>query len=145
MTMWTRLGMALALLCMTVAWPPQAGAAEKLRFAVGPFQPAPGDTRKAYEPFFKYIAGKLGLIMTSSSPMTGPASPSRWQMARLMSPGWAPGARPHLGPCFVNRILQGQAIMPVPERRRSRLGAAAICLAEGNAPTEPFYAANLVS
>jgi len=61
MTMWTRLGTALALFCMTVAWPPpQAGAAEKLRFAVGPFQPTLGDTRKAYEPFFKYIAGKLG-------------------------------------------------------------------------------------
>lgn len=38
-----------------------APAAEKLRFAVGPFQPTPGDTKKAYEPFFKYIAGKLGV------------------------------------------------------------------------------------
>lgn len=36
-------------------------AAEKLRFAVGPFQPTPGDTKKAYEPFFKYVAGKLGV------------------------------------------------------------------------------------
>jgi phosphonate transport system substrate-binding protein len=36
-------------------------AAEKLRFAVGPFQPTPGDTKKAYEPFFKYIAGRLGV------------------------------------------------------------------------------------
>ncbi len=35
-------------------------AAEKLRFAVGPFQPTPGDTRKAYEPFFKHVADKLG-------------------------------------------------------------------------------------
>jgi phosphonate transport system substrate-binding protein len=38
-----------------------AHAAEKLRFAVGPFQPTPGDTRKAYEPFFKHIADKLGM------------------------------------------------------------------------------------
>ncbi|QJE74918.1 phosphate/phosphite/phosphonate ABC transporter substrate-binding protein [Aerophototrophica crusticola] len=40
-----------------------AGAAtntEPLRFAVGPFQPTPGDTRKAYEPFFKHIADRLG-------------------------------------------------------------------------------------
>ena len=37
-----------------------ASAQEKLRFAVGPFQPTPGDTRKAYEPFFKYLAEKLG-------------------------------------------------------------------------------------
>jgi phosphonate transport system substrate-binding protein len=37
-----------------------ASAQEKLRFAVGPFQPTPTDTRKAYEPFFKYIADKLG-------------------------------------------------------------------------------------
>lgn len=38
----------------------QATAAEKLRFAVGPFQPTPSDTRKAYEPFFKHLADKLG-------------------------------------------------------------------------------------
>jgi phosphonate transport system substrate-binding protein len=39
---------------------PPAAAAEKLRFAVGPFQPTPGDTKKAYEPFFKFVAGKRG-------------------------------------------------------------------------------------
>lgn len=38
----------------------QATAAEKLRFAVGPFQPTPSDTKKAYEPFFKHLADKLG-------------------------------------------------------------------------------------
>jgi phosphonate transport system substrate-binding protein len=37
-----------------------AGAAETLRFAVGPFQPSASDTRKAYEPFFRHIADKLG-------------------------------------------------------------------------------------
>src|SRR5262245_37071549 len=37
-----------------------AAAQEKLRFAVGPFQPTQSDTRKAYEPFFKHIADKLG-------------------------------------------------------------------------------------
>jgi len=37
-----------------------AQAQEKLRFAVGPFQPTATDTRKAYEPFFKHIAAKLG-------------------------------------------------------------------------------------
>jgi phosphonate transport system substrate-binding protein len=36
------------------------GAAEKLRFAVGPFQPTPGDTKKAYEPFFAHLAKALG-------------------------------------------------------------------------------------
>lgn len=35
-------------------------AQEKLRFAVGPFQPTAGDTKKAYEPFFKHVAEKLG-------------------------------------------------------------------------------------
>lgn len=38
-----------------------AFAAEKLRFAVGPFQPTPGDTKKAYEPFFKHLAQALGV------------------------------------------------------------------------------------
>jgi phosphonate transport system substrate-binding protein len=37
-----------------------AHAQEKLRFAVGPFQPTAGDTKKAYEPFFKHLADKLG-------------------------------------------------------------------------------------
>lgn len=35
-------------------------AQDKLRFAVGPFQPTASDTRRAYEPFFKHLAGKLG-------------------------------------------------------------------------------------
>lgn len=46
-----------------MALPPSLAAAGeriKLRFAVGPYQPTPGDTRKAYEPFFKYIADKVG-------------------------------------------------------------------------------------
>jgi len=46
----------LALAALTGA----ASAAEKLRFAVGPFQPTPTDTKRAYEPFFKHIADKLG-------------------------------------------------------------------------------------
>ena len=36
-----------------------ASAQEKLRFAVGPFQPTASDTKKAYEPFFKHLADKL--------------------------------------------------------------------------------------
>lgn len=35
-------------------------ARPKIRFAVGPYQPTAGDTRKAYEPFFKYIADTVG-------------------------------------------------------------------------------------
>jgi phosphonate transport system substrate-binding protein len=37
-----------------------ASAAEPIRFAVGPFQPTPGETRAAYEPFFAYLASSLG-------------------------------------------------------------------------------------
>lgn len=37
-----------------------ASAQEKLRFAVGPFQPTAGDTKRAYEPFFKHLATQLG-------------------------------------------------------------------------------------
>lgn len=40
----------------SAAWAQDA----KLRFAVGPFQPTPGDTRRAYEPFFKHLAEHLG-------------------------------------------------------------------------------------
>ena len=31
-----------------------------VRFAVGPFQPTAGDTKRAYEPFFAYLANALG-------------------------------------------------------------------------------------
>ncbi|MDU6672387.1 MAG: phosphonate ABC transporter, partial [Bradyrhizobium sp.] len=49
------------LVALVMSLPATVGhAAEKLRFAVGPFQPTPGDTRKAYDPFFKYLAEQLG-------------------------------------------------------------------------------------
>lgn len=52
----------LGIICIGLAQASSpVAAAEKLRFAVGPFQPTPGDTRKAYEPFFSYVAGKLGV------------------------------------------------------------------------------------
>src|SRR5262245_31827933 len=47
-----------AVVCLALAQ--SASAQEKLRFAVGPFQPTPTDTRKAYEPFFRHLAEKLG-------------------------------------------------------------------------------------
>jgi phosphonate transport system substrate-binding protein len=48
----------LAALGVSAAALPADGA-EKLHFAVGPFQPTPTETKTAYEPFFKYLAGKL--------------------------------------------------------------------------------------
>jgi phosphonate transport system substrate-binding protein len=38
-----------------------AAAAEKLHFAVGPLQPTTTDTKKAFEPFFAYLAKALGV------------------------------------------------------------------------------------
>ena len=37
-----------------------ARAETPIRFAVGPFLPTPGDTRRAYEPFFNYLGEALG-------------------------------------------------------------------------------------
>lgn len=51
---------AVAAFIVGVATSSWSIAQEKLRFAVGPFQPSASDTRKAYEPFFKHIAEKLG-------------------------------------------------------------------------------------
>lgn len=56
---------SLALVLAVFLTAPAVTAADaadrpKLRFAVGPYQPTAGDTRKAYEPFFKYIADKVG-------------------------------------------------------------------------------------
>ena len=41
-----------------------ACAADKLRFAVGPLQPTPNETKKSYDPFFKHLAEQLGVDYT---------------------------------------------------------------------------------
>ncbi|HJU17345.1 MAG TPA: phosphate/phosphite/phosphonate ABC transporter substrate-binding protein [Stellaceae bacterium] len=53
---------AWALLALAMLAPGQtARAADKLRFAVGPLLPTPSETRSAYDPFFKYLADRLGV------------------------------------------------------------------------------------
>jgi phosphonate transport system substrate-binding protein len=52
------LGCAVVFLAHAGAVPAQEKAG-KLRFGVGPLQPTPGETKKAYDPFFKYLAGTL--------------------------------------------------------------------------------------
>ena len=67
----SRLHLGIALCAVAAVWAMAAPAvaADKLHFAVGPLQPTPGDTKKAFEPFFKYVADKLGsdydLVATS--------------------------------------------------------------------------------
>jgi phosphonate transport system substrate-binding protein len=66
---WRRIGVsamtALALLVLSpLALDRPACAADKLRFAVGPLQPTPTETKKTYDPFFKYLAEKLGVDYT---------------------------------------------------------------------------------
>ena len=41
-----------------------AQAADTLHFAVGPLQPTPGETKKAFDPFFKHLAEQLGVAYT---------------------------------------------------------------------------------
>src|SRR5690242_10062264 len=50
---------AAALLLGLAAASPSLAAEKKLRFAVGPFLPTASDTRKSYEPFFKFVAQSL--------------------------------------------------------------------------------------
>lgn len=47
------------LLALGIA-PARAQSPARLRFAVGPFQPTAGDTRRAYEPFFAHLARAAG-------------------------------------------------------------------------------------
>ena len=49
----------LALPLVALAAPALAQATP-IRFAVGPFQPTAGDTRRAFAPFFAHLAGALG-------------------------------------------------------------------------------------
>jgi phosphonate transport system substrate-binding protein len=60
MTRLATIGGKLAVLAIFLGSPLAAHAQGKLRFAVGPFQATAGDTRKAYEPFFKHVAEQLG-------------------------------------------------------------------------------------
>jgi phosphonate transport system substrate-binding protein len=48
------LAFALALAGGTVE------AADTFHFAVGPLQPTPSETKKAFDPFFKHLAEQLG-------------------------------------------------------------------------------------
>ncbi len=57
--------LAIAALISAASWaistlPSHAADRPMIRFAVGPYQPTAGDTRKAYEPFFKHIAEAIG-------------------------------------------------------------------------------------
>jgi phosphonate transport system substrate-binding protein len=52
---------ALMTLVLMIAGLGNARAAEKLHFAVGPFQPTATDTKKLYDPFFAYLAKALGV------------------------------------------------------------------------------------
>jgi len=50
---------AILLLCL--GFSPPARSADKLHFAVGPLLPTASETTKAWDPFFKHLAGKLGV------------------------------------------------------------------------------------
>lgn len=54
---------ATAVLSACGSAPAQEAAAApmKIRFGVGPLQPTPDETKKAYDPFFKYLAQQLGV------------------------------------------------------------------------------------
>src|SRR5215469_1702316 len=49
---------------LAAAFAQEGRATDKLRFAVGPLQPTPTETKKAYDPFFKYLADQLGANYT---------------------------------------------------------------------------------
>lgn len=51
-------GVMLAVLVLSAA-PPLIAQTEKIRFGVGPLQPTPAETKKAFEPFFAELAKKL--------------------------------------------------------------------------------------
>jgi phosphonate transport system substrate-binding protein len=48
------------LAAATLVRPVSAQSGPPIRFAVGPFQPTAGDTRRAFEPFFAHLATALG-------------------------------------------------------------------------------------
>jgi phosphonate transport system substrate-binding protein len=59
-TGWMR-GAVIGLAAALIGAASGAAAADKLHFAVGPLQPTATDTKKAFEPFFAYVAKALGV------------------------------------------------------------------------------------
>src|SRR5438132_11375689 len=59
---WPALLSALAVFLIASLVTPTVGQNKSgtLRFGVGPLQPTPSETKKAYEPFFAYLAKELG-------------------------------------------------------------------------------------
>src|SRR5262245_54903107 len=51
---------AVAAVAVAIAGPVTAQDKGKLRFGVGPLQPTPSETKKAYEPFYACVAKSLG-------------------------------------------------------------------------------------
>jgi len=60
MTLLSRRATVLGASAAALAGAARAQSGAPIRFAVGPFQPTAGDTRRAYEPFFRYLAEALG-------------------------------------------------------------------------------------
>jgi phosphonate transport system substrate-binding protein len=58
----SRIRVALVVLAVITLLTPAPGPAQsgKLRFGVGPLQPTPAETKKAYDPFFAHLAKTLG-------------------------------------------------------------------------------------
>jgi phosphonate transport system substrate-binding protein len=58
----TQTYLAMTMLALVAVVHPAVALAQgaKLRFGVGPLQPTPTETKKAYEPFFAYLAKQLG-------------------------------------------------------------------------------------
>ena len=56
----TRRALLSTPLLAGLAPPARARGASPICFAVGPFQPTAGDTRRAYEPFFAHVARAAG-------------------------------------------------------------------------------------
>ena len=63
MTIIPRVRLTTLALCLAITAATSPGVAAdqsgKLRFGVGPLQPTPAETKKAYEPFFAYLAKQL--------------------------------------------------------------------------------------
>jgi hypothetical protein len=79
---WRRIAIAsMAALALLAPAPLGLGnavkAADILHFAVGPLQPTPGETKKAFDPFFKYLAERLGVTYPWRRRPTGRAL--RWR------------------------------------------------------------------
>ena len=87
----------VAVLLVLLLTPPEAehpalAQTGKIRFGIGPLQPTPSETKKAFEPFFAHLAKRLNLEYDLVATTDWAGISVALANEQVDRPGWVPGA-----------------------------------------------------